>query len=106
MKTITFLRRHFLVAIALLTAGVTMSFKMAEKDRASTVHYYINDMSEGAFADTANWNTVNEDGVNCGIVEIRPCKVTVAIGSTLSAKLGSKTNLEVLGISEGFKPNP
>ncbi len=96
-----------MLAAALLTAGVTMSFKMAEKEMASTVHYYVSDdMSEGAFANPANWNTVNEDGVNCGTVEIRPCKVTVATGSTLSAKLGSKTNLEVLGISEGFKPNP
>lgn len=107
MKTIHFLRTHFLLAAALLTAGITLSFKMADDKNAATVHYYVSeDMSEGAFRNTANWNTVNEDDVACGTVQIRPCKITVATGSSLSAVLGSKTNSQVLGISEGFKPNP
>lgn len=108
MKHLQFIRTHFLLAVALLTAGITMSFKMAEdKEAAATVHYYVSeDMSEGAFRNTANWNTVNEDGVSCGTLQIRPCKITVATGSSLSTVLGSKTNSQVLGISEGFKPNP
>lgn len=107
MKNITFIKSHFLVAIALLTAGVTMSFKMADSKPLATTHYYVSeDMSEGAFKNTANWNTVNSDGVNCGTVQIRPCKITVATGSSLGSVLGSKTNSQVLGISEGFKPNP
>ena len=107
MKTLKFLRTHFLLAVALLTAGVTMSFKMADNNSLATTHYYVSeDMSEGAFQNTANWNTVNSDGVNCGTLQIRPCKITVSTGSSLNSVLGSKTNIQVLGISEGFKPNP
>lgn len=107
MKTLSFLKTNIMLATALLTVGITMSFKMAESNVDATVHYYVSeDMSEGAFRNTANWSTVNEDEVACGTVQIRPCKITVANGSSLSAVLGSKTNSQVLGISEGFKPNP
>lgn len=107
MKTLKFLQNNFLLAAALLTAGITMSFKLADTKPLATTHYYVSeDMSEGAFKNTANWNTVNSDGVNCGTLQIRPCKITVAAGSSLGAVLGSKTNSQVLGISEGFKPNP
>lgn len=105
MKGLAFFKTNLLLVTALLTAALTMSFKQ-DKSRA-TVHYYISeDMSEGAYRNVANWDTVNRDGVNCGTVQIRPCKITVATGSSLSAVLGSKTNSQVLAVSEGFKPNP
>ena len=37
---------------------------------------------------------------------VRPCKVTVPEGSTLSSVLGSKTNSQVLAISQGYRPAP
>ena len=108
MKTIKFLRRHFFVAIALLTAGVTLSFKMAEKEevKAPTIYHYVSDdMEEGDFKKVANWSTV-DDEVQCGADRIRPCAITVQENSTLATVLGNKTNSEVLDISEGYQPAP
>lgn len=101
MKTISFLKRHFLVAIALLTAGVTMSFKMAEKEKAvDTVYYYnSNDLSEGSFATVSNWS--NSISPSCVSLGDRPCKMTVPTGSTLNAQIGGKTNTQVLAIHPG-----
>lgn len=108
MKTITFLRRHFLVAIALLTAGVTMSFKMAEKEKVDdTAYFYISeDMNEGAFHDVDNWTTLISGEVGCITSGERPCRVNVPANSTLGDVLGSKNNEEVLDISVNRKLAP
>lgn len=86
------------MAIALLTAGVTMSFKMAEKEKAvETVYYYnSNDLSEGAFATVANWSS--SISPSCLTSGDRPCKMTVPEGTSLSDQIGSKTNDDVLAI--------
>lgn len=109
MKTIKFLKTHFLLAIVLLTAGIMLSFKMEDKAvmvKAPTIYHYVSDdMNPGAFSNVANWSTV-DDEVVCGSVRVRPCAVTIQEGSTLSAVLGTKTNTEVLDISDGFKPAP
>ena len=109
MKTIKFLNTHFLLAIVLLTAGVMLSFTMADKEvvvKASTIYHYVSDdMSAGAFSNVSNWSTV-DDEVACGSERFRPCAVTIQEGSTLTAVLGTKTNTEVLNISEGYKPAP
>lgn len=98
MKTISFLRNHFLVAIALLTAGITMSFEMAENEKAAeTVYYYnSNDLSEGAFATVGNWSSTISP--SCLAFGNRPCKMTVPQGASLSDQIGSKTNDDVLAI--------
>lgn len=93
---------------ALLTAGITMSFKMTEKPevKAPTIYHYVSaEMDEGDFKEVANWSTV-DDEVACGSKRVRPCAVTVPENSTLAAVLGNKTNEEVLDISDGFKPRP
>lgn len=107
MKTLQFLKINFMVVVALLTAGVTMSFKMADHKPIGTVHYYVSsDMSAGAFRNVANWSTI-DDKVTCGEEEdVRPCKITVQEGTSLSSVLGSKSNPQVLLISEGYKPEP
>lgn len=109
MKTIKFLNTHFLLAIVLLTAGVMLSFTMADKEvvvKASTIYHYVSDdMSPGAFSNVSNWSTI-DDEVACGSERFRPCAVTIQEGSTLTAVLGTKTNTEVLNISEGYKPAP
>ena len=98
MKNITFIKSHFLVAIALLTAGVTMSFKMAEKEKAVDTVYYYNsdDLTEGAFATVGNWS--NSISPSCVSLGNRPCKMTVPEGTSLSDQIGSKTNDDVLAI--------
>ena len=109
MKTLNFLQTHFMLAIALLTVGITMSFKIAEKKEkavAQTFYYISNDMTANAFRDVSHWST-STIPTDCSPEEpVRPCKVTVPDGSTLSAVLGSKTNSEVLAISEGYRPEP
>ena len=107
MKTISFLRNHFLVAIALLTAGVTMSFKMVEKEKVGTIFYYdSNSMIPGAFSNVANWTTSNPNQECVSIRDERPCKITVQENSTLSSLLTGKNNSQVLDLSEGFQPEP
>lgn len=95
-----------MLAAALLTAGVTMSFKVAEKKAATDIvyHYIGTDMNPGSFRNTANWSTTN-NSVGCVSEEPQlPCKITLPENVSLSSVLGSKDNSEVLAISEGYKP--
>ena len=107
MKTIHFLRTHFLLIAALLISGITMSFSGSDSDKAATVyHYDSTSMSPGAFSNVSNWatGTPNE---NCASPrDVRPCKITVPEGSTLSSILAGKNNSQVLDISEGYLPEP
>ncbi len=97
MKTISFLKNHFMLMVALLTAGVTMSFKVAESHKADTVYYYnSSDLSEGAFADVNNWAT--SPTFTCVTQGKRPCKMRVAPGGTLDDQIAGKTNAQVLAI--------
>lgn len=94
-----------MLGIAVLTAAITMSFKTADHKPAATVHYYVStDMSPGAFRNVANWSTTN-NSIGCVTEEDElPCKITVPEGSSLSSILASKSNPQVLVISEGYKP--
>lgn len=108
MKLNPFLKTHALAIAAVLFAATTMSFKLAEEkaNTDSTVYYYVSpSTAPNAFHNTSNWNTSNSDNVNCSIQRVRPCKITVPDGQSLSDILGAKSNDEVLDISEGFKPS-
>lgn len=109
MKTVHFLKINFLVAAAMLIAGISMSFseKKSNTEKAPVVHYYVsNDMSAGAFRNVANWSTT-DNSVPCSEEQdVRPCKITVEDGSSLSTVLAGKSNPQVLAISEGYKPAP
>lgn len=97
MKTLHFIKAHAMIAVALLSIGITMSFKLADANRFDTVYYYQStDTSEGAFADTSHWNTTM---ATCATLGNRPCKVNVPTGSSLSAVIGGKTNAQVLAIN-------
>ena len=97
MKNITFIKTNMMLAAALLTAGVTMSFKVAEEKAAETVYYYnSNDVSEGAFATVGNWSS--SISPSCLTSGNRPCKMVAPDGTSLSDQIGGKTNDEVLDI--------
>lgn len=98
MKTISFLKNHFMLMVALLTAGVTMSFKVAESHEDDTVYTYDSfDLSPGAFANTANWKVVSSVPA-CASSGKRPCNMIVPAGSTLGAQISGLTNSQVLAI--------
>lgn len=107
MKHFQLIKTHFMLAAALLTAGVTMSFKVAENKNAATVYYYVSDdMSDGAFRAPAHWSTTN-NSVGCVTSEdVLPCKIAVPDNTSLSSILAGKSNDEVLDISDGYKPEP
>ena len=107
MKHLEFLKIHFMLAAALLTAGITMSFKTETSKKAATVyHYDSTSMAPGAFSTVANW-AVGNPVENCATPrDVRPCKITVPEGSTLSSILAGKNNSQVLDISEGYLPEP
>lgn len=97
MKNITFIKTNMMLAAALLTAGVTMSYKVAEEKAAETVYYYnSNDVSEGAFATVGNWSS--SISPSCLTSGNRPCKMVVPDGTSLSDQIAGKTNDEVLDI--------
>jgi len=107
MKTISFVKKHLIWGIALMVGVVAMSFGMAKEQpvKKSTVYYYIsNDASPGAFRNPANWSTVDNEVLCEGAEAELPCKVMVAENSSLNAVLGTKTNPQVLAISDGYKP--
>lgn len=118
MKMIHSLKANILQIAGLLAVVLTLSFTFApgktEKhdnaDKVETVdtdyHYVSSDMTSGAFADPSHWNTTNANG-ECGEPDpIRPCKITVPAGSTLSSVLSGKDNNAVLAISQGYKSTP
>ncbi len=107
MKTISFLKKHLILAFALMMGVVAMSFaaKKEQPLKKATVYYYIsNAMAEGDFRNPANWSTT-DNLVPCGEPKQQlPCKITVEANSTLNDVLGTRSNASVLGISDGFKP--
>ena len=118
MKMIHSLKANILQIAGLLAVVLTLSFTFApgksEKrnnpdkvESVATVYFYTsNDMSVGAFADPSHWNTINDNG-ECGELQpVRPCKITVPAGSSLSSVLSGKDNTGVLAISEGYKGEP
>ena len=107
MKTIQFLKAHFLLATALVITGITMSFTITESENSPTVyHYSSSSMMPGAFSTVGNW-TVGDPNEGClSSRDVRPCKITVPEGSTLSSILAGKNNSQVLDISEGYLPEP
>lgn len=109
MKINQFLKINAVAIAAVMFTGALMSFKVIEKKGkavAQTFYYISNDMTANAFRDVSHWST-STIPTDCSPEEpVRPCKVTVPDGSSLSAVLGSKTNSEVLAISEGYRPEP
>ncbi|MHA6727581.1 hypothetical protein ACX3PU_05900 [Chryseobacterium sp. A301] len=106
MKIISFLRTNAMLVVALLTAGITMSFQMAEKSQNAedVVYHYIGTDMTDDFSDLSNWSTVNNQ-VNCSTTELAlPCKITLPETTPLSSVLYGKNNAAVKAISEGFKP--
>ncbi len=111
MKRNMILNVSVAVAVFCTAAIGAMSFKKGgdKAVKADTTYFYISsDMSAGAFAtpDSAHWSITNSNG-ECGEPDpIRPCKITVPAGSTLSSVLSGKDNDAVLAISEGYKSAP
>jgi hypothetical protein len=63
-------------------------------------------MNPGSFRNVDNWSTTN-NSVGCvSEVPELPCKITLPDNVSLGTVLGSKSNAEVLDISEGYKPEP
>lgn len=108
MKIITFIKTNMMLAAAILTAGATMSFTMAEKKAVVDVEYHFigDDMDPGSFRNPANWSTTNNSVACISEEPILPCKITLPENVSLGSVLGSKNNAEVLAISEGYKPAP
>lgn len=118
MKMIHSLKANMLHIAGLLAIVLAMSFTFApgktekrdnpEKvETVNTVYYYNSDeMGAGAFADPSHWKTTNANG-NCVSPDpIRPCKITVPAGSSLSSVLSGKNNADVLDMSDGYKGAP
>ena len=107
MKLIQFLKVNALAIAAVIVAGTTMSFKMAEKRNAPQTFYYNStDTNPGDFHMVSNWSTTDNPEDPCFTKGERPCKVIVPDGSTLSTVLGSKTNAQVLAIAIDRKATP
>lgn len=115
MKIIHSLKANILQIAGLLAVILTLSFtfvpskseKFDKVETVNTVYFYAsNNMGAGAFADPSHWKTTNANG-NCVSPDpIRPCKITVPAGSSLSSVLSGKNNADVLDMSDGYKGAP
>lgn len=106
MKRNTILNVSVAVAVFCTAAIGAMSFKKSgdKAVKADTIYTYnSNDISEGAFANTANWVVVAATP-SCNSFGNRPCSITVADGSSLSAVIGGKNNAQVLAMNPARKP--
>ena len=113
MKMIHSLKSNILLIAGLIAVVLTMSFTQSNTENgekietADTVYHYVSsDMTSGAFANPANWSTTNANGACSSPEPIRPCKITVPEGSSLSSVLSGKNNDEVLDILDGYKGQP
>ena len=103
MKTLKFLKINFMLVVALVTAGVTMSFKVSEEKNAATTYFYnSSDVSSNAFAQVSHYGTTNSE--SCLTEGDRPCSIIVPTGQTLSNMLSGKNNAQVLAIATQRKP--
>lgn len=99
MKTKSFIKAHGMWVVALLTAGITMSFQMAEKEAVDTIYTYnSSSTAEGEFANSSNWMVVLSTPSDCELQGTRPCNITVPEGSTLDSQIAGLTNAQVLAI--------
>lgn len=99
MKTISFLRTNAMLVVALLTAGITMSFQMAEKEVVDTIYTYNSSSTvEGEFAKSSNWIMVVQTPPTCDVSGNRPCNITVPAGLTLDSQISDLSNSQVLAI--------
>lgn len=108
MKTKSFIKAHGMWVVALLTAGITMSFQMANSNKSAddVVYHYIGTDMGDQFNDLSNWSTTN-NGILCITTRADlPCKITLPANVSLGSVLGNKDNDQVLDISEGFKQEP
>lgn len=113
MKMIHSLKSNILLIAGLIAVVLTMSFTQSNTENGEKIeavdtvyHYVSSDMTSGAFANPANWSTTNANGACSSPEPIRPCKITVPEGSSLSSVLSGKNNDEVLDISDGYKGQP
>lgn len=109
MKLNTFIKTNAMAIVAIIFAGSLMSFKVIEKkvNTFDQIYFYdSSNMAEGEFRKVGNWNLLENQSISCETTRVRPCKITVHGGQTLSGILGSKNNSQVLDISEGFQPEP
>ena len=113
MKMIHSLKSNILLIAGLIAVVLTMSFTQSNTENGEKIetvdtvyHYVSSDMTSGAFANPANWSTTNANGACSSPEPIRPCKITVPEGTSLSSVLSGKNNDEVLDISDGYKGQP
>lgn len=98
MKHLQFIKTHFILAVAILTGGITMSFKLAAKSTADTIYTYNSDKTtEGSFGNTANWMVVSS-APSCSTTGNRPCNIAVPAGQTLASQIAGLNNSQVLAI--------
>ncbi|ATL42190.1 hypothetical protein [Elizabethkingia occulta] len=103
MKINHFFKTNALAIAAIIFAGTTMSFKLAEKKAAPVTYFYNSSLtSAGAFADPSHWQATDLPG--CETEGERPCKIIVPDGSSINAVLSGKTNAQVLSISMDRRP--
>ena len=99
MKPIQFLKVNAWAIAAVIVAGTTMSFKMAEKQaKADDQVFYYNstDTSPNAFANPANWSETPT--FSCSTTGNKPCKMVVPAGEELIDQIGGLSNAQVLNI--------
>lgn len=97
MKLNQILKANAVAIAAVIFSGAVMSFKVMEKKSADKQYFYnSSDVSEGAFAEVANW----QEGTSpsCITSGNRPCSMTVPEGSSLNDVIDGLTNAQVLAI--------
>lgn len=101
MKTKSFIKAHGMWVVALLTAGITMSFQMAEKEAVDTIYTYnSSSTAEGEFANSSNWMVVVSTPPSCSPLGNRPCNIVVPDGTTLEDQIDGLSNEAVLEIHD------
>ena len=103
MKPIQFLKVNALAIAAVIVAGTTMSFKMAEKQAKETTTFFFYTSTapianDHSLADPARWSDT-DSGYSCQTSGNLPCKIEVPEGETIDDVLSGLNNTNVMAIS-------
>ncbi|MEN5232485.1 hypothetical protein [Sphingobacterium faecium] len=104
MKTLILSAAAIMLASAVSFAG-TPETKGESKPEVNTssaqvYHYASENTAENQFRNPSNWQPGPSSDPTCGLDDIKPCEMTANNASDLATKLGSRSNSQVLLITD------
>lgn len=106
MKKIIFSAAAIVMALSFNAFAGTPETKGETKPETNTssaqvYHYASENTAEGQFRNTANWMPGPSSDPTCHQANAKPCEITANDATDLASKLATRSNAQVLQITDG-----